>query len=303
VTEFPIRRVDISQAEAVEPLGSKRKFWFVENDRRLLFKGEDRGTGDDWAEVIACELSGILGLPHVSYELAAEYDAGQYLGPGAVCENMAPAPLTLALGNELLLAIDPQYPMKQRFKVRQHTVDVVREVVSLLEPPDDAWLEGVPNGVKSALDVFAGYVMLDAWIANQDRHHENWGVLWDGSKRRLAPTFDHGAALARNLRDSEREERLSTKDRNRTIDFFAGRARSAFYRCAADQRPLRLREAFRAFADHVPMAAQAWLARLGTVDRDALWNIIQRVPAERMSDICKRFTTELLVTNQQRLLE
>ena len=23
--------------------------------------------------------------------------------------------------------------------------------------------------------------MLDAWIANQDRHHENWGAIWDGN--------------------------------------------------------------------------------------------------------------------------
>ncbi len=59
MTEFPIRRVDRSQAQAVEPLGSKPKFWFREGDRRLLFKAEDRGTGEDWAEVVACHLCGL----------------------------------------------------------------------------------------------------------------------------------------------------------------------------------------------------------------------------------------------------
>jgi hypothetical protein len=201
------------------------------------------------------------------------------------------------------LAIDPKYPTQQRFKVRQHSIEAVSDVVSLLDPPDEAWSVDVPNSVRSSLDVFVGYVMLDAWIANQDRHHENWGAIWDGEKLRLAPTFDHGAALARNLRDSERQERLTTRDRNRTVSAFASRGRSAFYGSAVDQRPLGLREAFRSFSERVPVATQAWLARLREVNRDAVWGILQKLPSARMSDICKRFTMELLSANHQRLLE
>lgn len=160
-----------------------------------------------------------------------------------------------------------------------------------------------PAGVQSALDIFVGYVMLDAWIANQDRHHENWAALWDGSDLRLAPTFDHGAALARNLLDTEREERLASKDRNRTVVAFAERGRSAFYASPADTRPLELVEALRAFAQKVPAAAQAWIDRLRAVNEDQIWAILERVPAERMSDSSKRFTAELLRTNQRRLQE
>ncbi len=269
----------------------------------MLFKAEDRGTGEDWAEVVACYLCTMVGLPHVEYELAAEYDSQQYVRPGVVCENMARKPVVLVLGNELLLAVDPQYPRAQRFKVRQHTVEAVSDIMAKLAPPPDDWMPSIPVGVESALDVFAGYVMLDAWIANQDRHHENWGALWDGSEERLAPTFDHGAALARNLLDAEREERLTTRDRNRTLAAFAARGRSAFYGSATDSRPLELREAFRAFAQRVPNAAQAWLDRLGSVNRDEVWGILERVPAERMTETCKRFTMDLLLTNQQRLLE
>ena len=50
--------------------------------------------------------------------------------------------------------------------------------------------------VFTASDVFVGFILLDAWFANQDRHHENWGALRDDVLR-LAPTFDHGASLAR----------------------------------------------------------------------------------------------------------
>ncbi len=301
--DFSIRQVDRSLSQSVEPLGSKPKFWFSDGHRRMLFKAEDRGTGEDWAEVVACHLCGLLGLPHVEYELAAEYDGEQYIRPGVVCENMAHKSFVLVLGNELLLAADPQYPQAQRFKVRQHTVEAVCDIVAQLSPPSEDWMTCVPAGIESALDVFVGYVLLDAWIANQDRHHENWGALRDGSTLRLAPTFDHGAALARNLRDEERKERLTSKDRNRTLAAFAARGRSAFYSSTASNKPLELREAFRAFAAYAPDAARAWQERLRTVNREEIRGILESVPPARMSETCRNFTLELLLTNQRRLLE
>jgi hypothetical protein len=87
-------------------------------------------------------------------------------------------------------------------------------------------MNGIPTGVNSALDVFIGYVMLDAWIANQDRHHENWGAIWDGKSMRLAPTYDHAAGMARNLKDVERQDRLVTRDKNRTVRAYAEKVTS-----------------------------------------------------------------------------
>jgi hypothetical protein len=299
---FPIRPVDQTFAEAFETLGSKPKFWFRDGSRRLLFKADDRGTGEDWAEVVACHLCGLLGLPHVEYELAAEYDGEQFVLPGVICENMARRPVSLVLGNELLLALDSQYPKQQRFKVRQHTVDAVASVLTKLKSPPKSWSTDLPPGVASALDVFAGYIMLDAWIANQDRHHENWGALVSDFFY-LAPTFDHGAALGRNLTDDERQERLSTKDRNRTVAAFAQRARSAFYHAEADDRPLGTLEAFLAFAGREPQAKQGWLERLSAVNANEVSGILEQVPPDRMSTVCKEFTLALLNENQHRLLE
>jgi hypothetical protein len=97
MSQFPIRRVDRSRAQAVEPLGSKPKFWFKDGERRLLFKADDRGTGEDWAEIVACDLGELLGLPHVVYELAVECDEEHELRPGVTCVNMAPPPSALVL--------------------------------------------------------------------------------------------------------------------------------------------------------------------------------------------------------------
>ena len=288
----------------MEQLGTKRKFWFREGDRRLLFKAEERGTGEDWAEKVACQLCEILGLPHVHYELAEECEGERYIQPGVVCETCAPGRTSLVLGNQLLMALDPVYPAHEsrKFKVREHTAAAVADVVRTLAAPSQAWMSGVPAGVDTALGVFIGYVMLDAWIANQDRHHENWGALLD-DQLRLAPTFDHGASLARNLSDSERKERLETRDRNRTVAYFAARARSAFYSAGDTPRPMGTMDAFFAFAGLLPEAAHCWTDRLASVDQDAIWQILNEVPNKRMSRISKEFTVELLLENQRRLLE
>ena len=67
---FPVIEVKAEDAESIEQLGTKSKFWYRDGNKRMLFKAEDRGTGEDWAEKIACELCALLGLPHVHYEMA-----------------------------------------------------------------------------------------------------------------------------------------------------------------------------------------------------------------------------------------
>lgn len=303
---FPVHHIDRRRAQQVEPLGSKPKFWFRDGQQRLLFKAEDRGTGEDWAEVVACHLCRLLGLPHVEYELATEFDGRTPLRPGVICANMSPPPKSLILGNQLLLALDPQYPHAQRFKVKQHTVDAVCEIVAVLSPPDSEWMAEVPPGNTTALDLFVGYVLLDAWIANQDRHHENWGAMWggeEGAALSLAPTFDHGASLARQLLDEQREERLATRDRNRSLPAFAAKGRSAFYDSPEASKPLLLLEAFERFAARSPSAALIWRERLRAVTSDAVSGILNEVPADRMSPVCRNFTLQLLEINRQRLLD
>lgn len=303
---FPTIRVNRSDAEAAEWMGTKRKFWFSRESQRWLFKAEERGTGEDWAEKIVCELARRLGLPHVRYELAEEYDGAEYLQPGVICPHCAPTPLNLVLGNQLLLARDPNYPGAdaRRYKVKEYTVNAVAECVRSLGLPTNEWLVGLPGGIGNALDIFVGYALLDAWTANQDRHHENWGAvrLPDDPALRLSPTFDHGASLARNLSDEERKDRLESRDTGRRLPKFAKRARSAFYATAESSRVLTTVDAFSAFAAAAPEAGRIWLAQLASVTIAEVEAIVREVPPNRMSAVTRRFTTELLDVNQQRLL-
>lgn len=301
---FPIHKIEASRRAADEQLGTKSKFWFFdEENRRFLFKAEERGTGEDWAEKIVCELCKLIGLPHVHYELAAEYDGARFVSPGVICESCSPLATSLVLGNQLLLERDASYPAHDanQYKVREHTVAAVANAVRQLLPPADAWLDGSPAAIESALDVFAGYVMLDAWVANQDRHHENWAAL-SNADLRLAPTFDHGAALARNMTEVERVDRLSTKDKGRQPEAFARRARSAFYSGLPGDKALLTDEAFWQFASLVRPAATAWLERLESISEAAVQGIIEQIPAQRMTEPARAFTLQLLSINQRRLL-
>lgn len=298
---FPIIKVDPQKAEALEPLGTKRKFWYSDNRGRILFKAEERGTGEDWAEKIACELAQLLGLPHVHYELAEEL---QSKTPGVICENCAPPPWTLVLGNQLLLTRDPNYPAAdgRKYKVREHTVDGVAEIISGLQLPPAPWTGLLPQGIKTALDIFTGYLLLDAWIANQDRHHENWGALRRDDTLYLAPTFDHGASLARNVTDRERQERLTTRDVNRRVAAFVRKARSAFYASVGDAKPMSTIEAWKACANRTPQAASIWLERMRRINEQAVEQLLKEIPSHRMTAVCQKFTMELLKENQKRLV-
>jgi hypothetical protein len=71
---------------------------------------------------------------------------------------------------------DKAYPRERFYRVRQHTLRLVLAIIrqTAIQSP----LGWNPFGnIESALDVFVGYLPLDAWIANQDRHHENSGFI------------------------------------------------------------------------------------------------------------------------------
>jgi len=299
---FPVVTVNSHRAESLEQLGTKRKYWYADGERRLLFKAEERGTGEDWAEKLSCELAGLMGLPHVIYELAEEVGTGT---PGVVCETCSPPPWSLVMGNQLLLARDPGYPAdnEQKYKVRQHTVAAVADVLGHLQLPPQAWVTKLPHGITTAADVFIGYILLDAWVANQDRHHQNWAALRRDDELYLCPTFDHGASMARNLADAERGERLTTRDVNRQVAAFVRKARSAFYGEATDAKPLLTFEAWRDFALLSPSAAATWVAQLRKIEEDTVDGLLVQVPPTRMSATCREFTRRLLAENRRRLLE
>ncbi len=283
----------------LEQLGTKKKFWL--DQYKLLFKEVRPNTGEDWAEKVAAELCAKLGLPHATYELAV------WKGKrGVVTENFAQREdgRRLILGNELLFKLDPKYPEKEKRRVRQHTVRKVLAVASLegVNPPLGFQLS---HGIETAADVLVGYLMLDAWIANQDRHHENWGLVLLTKEKtiHLAPSFDHASSLGPFETDAARSKRLRTKDKMHNMSAYVEKARSAFYGHDPSNKPLSTMDAFLAATRIFPRAALAWLKRLEGLPIAEVESIFSEMPEDRMSATSKEFANSILVLNRYRLLD
>lgn len=295
---FRIIRVPKQAASQPEQLGTKPKFWFRdENGERWLFKEGRPNSGDDWSEKVASELCELLGLPHATVDLAVWKDRR-----GIVTRSFVPQDGRLVLGNELLGKVVKAYPMTRTFRVSQHTV---RRVLAILRNPrlqiPIGW-SAFPS-VENTLDVFVGYLMFDAWIANQDRHHENWGlVITAGGARHLSPSYDHASSLGSNETDENRQDRMRTKDKGRSMDRYVERALSAFYGSLVSSKPLSTLSAFQQAGQISPKATDAWLERLGRISFSDVDEIFAQVPQERITPVAIEFAKRMLELNSHRLL-
>ncbi|OPY65910.1 MAG: hypothetical protein A4E63_02769 [Syntrophorhabdus sp. PtaU1.Bin050] len=158
-------------------------------------------------------------------------------------------------------------------------------------------------GIETAMDVFTGYLMLDAWIANQDRHHENWGLILTGdSSIHLTPTYDHASSMGRNETDSTRRNKLSSDDDKRGMDAYVKRALSAFYESSSIEKRLTTIDAFAYAARRFPRATKVWLEHLGGVSKESLESIFRQLPNNEITETAILFAQKILCLNRERLL-
>ena len=280
-----------------ETVGKRQKFWYEsEHHHRCMFKRNEY-PGEDWAEILASEIASLLGIPHANYDFAHLVDADENeIAKGVITQSFVGVNQSLSLGNTFLLDQDPEYDLGEgNYKVRRHTIGAISDVIAKLEPPI-----GVAN--FSAAECYASYLFLDVLIANQDRHHENWGVIqWDGVNY-LAPTYDHASSFARNVRDVVKQERMSTNDRGYKIDTFAARAESAINADEGNRR-LTTRAALNSFCQYNSVTIEAWQSRLMNIQESQLSDIIGRIPDQYMSEVTRNFTLSLLQINKAYLLD
>jgi len=302
---FDIFRVPDESAEFSEQMGTKFKFWYQDDQLGLtLFKEGRPGTGENWAEKITCELAQILGLPHAQYELAEWRDRSGIISP-----TFVPNDTRLIHGNELVggkVTVASQDTKVRFYHEREHTASRVFQFLLqsseyIMRPQN---FQSFP-GVVSALDTFLGYLMFDVWIANQDRHSENWGVIKHLNHIYLAPTYDHGSSLGRQETDERRNSMMTTKDKGASIEAYVRKARSAMYPNSPSNIKLKALlnlDLFIEIRKLAPAAAAAWLSRLEMISASDIKGIIERIPEGHMSDVARDFTHKLLILNQERLL-
>ena len=94
-----ITKVPLSKYEEMEPLGTKRKFWFHDDSDNMkkLFKIGRPNTGENWVEVVVAEICNLLNIPHANYEFAIWNEK-----EGTITTSFVPKDHRLIHGNELL---------------------------------------------------------------------------------------------------------------------------------------------------------------------------------------------------------
>lgn len=294
---FPIIEIPPDAPGEVEEMGTKEKFWFPhENLGSCLYKKARPNTGEDWSEKIAAELCELLHLPHAKYELAT------FQGDtGIISPSFLPQGGSLTFGNEILSTIVPDY-FRDIKSPSQHTINSVLDAIA-----DDSinlpvkWTP--PASINNAVETFVGYLLLDAWIGNTDRHHENWAFINLVNKTYLAPTYDHASCLGRELLDKKRQERLKTKDSGFSVEAYASKSPSAFYAQVDDKKTLKTFDAFDRAAQRYPNPASLWLDCLGKISSTSTLELFKRIPKERISTSAIEFAQKILKFNQSRLLK
>lgn len=303
---YKIRRLNVNP-EYLEQLGTKEKFWFTLNgdiEQRHLFKYSRLNTGEHWSEKVAEQLCHELGIPHAPYDMAIMNDDR----PGIVTPNIIPNNCRMVMGNEVLHKDSPaNYPspiqgQERIVRVKDHTITRVLGVLDKGEydvPDSEYELDGLNAG-----DLFCGYLLLDALISNQDRHHENWAIVIENETKRryLCPTYDHAASLGRELTDAKRKEKLQSNDKFQQVQFFVTKARSELFKSKADKKPLLTVDAFYHAVEKRQHAKSFWLQKLKQLSEDKIETIFQNIPNTIISNEARQFAKQIVLENKARVL-
>lgn len=288
----PYRVVDVEEAidpkgaDDQESRGTRKKFWYRdrESESTRLFKYPRENTGEHWAEKIAAEVAGLLGIPCSRVDLAV-YNRTR----GTVSDSFVDEGWELVHGNQALTGTMFRYDPQLRFGQSDHRLENIYLAIERTFIGDDA--------VEKTKRQFAEYVVLDAVIGNTDRHHENWGILrtWtdEGLIGCLAPSFDHASSLGRELSDEKRNQRLTEN----SIGHYAHRGRGGIYWSNSEKRAPSPLELVRLAARGEPDIFRPAISRLEKLNDDSLRELVNRVPDGWMTPIAREFAVALMRYN------
>lgn len=296
---------DVSSWEVVnpEPIGRDAKLWLRESgapmgsrERDWLFKpvvttSNGHRQGEDWAEKIVSELGKLIGVPCADIELAERNGE-----EGSISRNVTPDGWSLVLGSELLSRVVDGYQEGRLRPVGRphHSPSKIIEALVDCELTADG---------HTAAAMFAGYLTLDAWVANQDRHDQNWAVIHRAATPgglRLAASYDHASSLGFNLMDSRRKALLASDGVGAWV--LGGVAHRFEHDPELPRRrlPTLVQTAQHALDLAGEVARHHWLERLRTLDWADVENLVAEVP--KLSDPTATFVLDVLRINRRRLL-
>jgi hypothetical protein len=144
-----------------------------------------------WSEVFAYHLAKVLGLPappcFPAFIQSPEYGFGS-LSQSFVNEKQNQF---LVHGGDIIMTIQVDFDRKSG---KDHSDLLIQQC-----------LRDLPDLFHGLFRQF----VFDALIGNSDRHQDNWGILRSEAGTRLAPAFDNGSSLGRELSEQTVDDYLS----------------------------------------------------------------------------------------------
>ena len=310
--EFPVVDLASWTRGEWEPGGDEEKRWFIAPpdgayEGRWLFKPRrekelilsearrERGDapdilirGEDWAEKVAYEVAKTIEIPAARTELATTVRRRDSQAvTGSMSRDFRPRRWQRSPGAALLDEHDEEF---DRDTCRGHSLAGIRTVLDGVHgPPESQYANW------AAFDVFAGYLLFDAWIANTDRHPLNWAVIQspDGSVH-LSPSFDHGSAFGSGGGEGHIATTLASG-----VENWCTRGRATRFDTAGITTLVDL--AGDALGLAGPAAREHWRRQIAQVEAVSCDNIVARIP--KLSESTRSFICEVLNINRRRLLD
>ncbi|MFV0307473.1 MAG: hypothetical protein ACK5OX_07000 [Desertimonas sp.] len=304
-------RVDVSSWESFsdEVQGSHEVQWLQHEGVRWLHKYTTTPTngveqGEDWAEVVSTRVAVDLGVPCAQTALALRHGRR-----GSISRSVRPSDYDLYDGAlELQWAAAPGYvahaegapavdPARPGIRRPGHTIANLRAVLSGCAAP--LGFEG-PDGFNG-YDVFVGYLLLDAMIANQDRHEQNWAILRPRLESlgtpTLSPSFDHASSLGFNLHDPLRQRILE----DGRLEVWARKGVANRFEHVKGAPLTLVDHAAAALSVCSPPVVAWWQGRVVGLDMAGTFGALAAHSVDSMSHPAVRFAIELLTLNHERL--
>jgi len=303
VPEQLFRTLEVStwEVDSEEASGLGEKIWLLEpgtNPKQTwLFKPapvvNGHVLGEDWAEKAVAHLGELIAVPCARVELA-EYQGRR----GTISANLRPETHDLHHGQEFMQARKvPGFVPGYEVGRPGHSVENIRDVLDGGLPPPDCKLPFE----ATAFDVFAGYLVLDAWVANRDRHDENWAVLLSRTGEKplqLCGAYDQANSLGYNVPD-DKCRRLLAEDR---VPAWCEKGTAhRFEHVPGEPVPTLVDTAAKALRLASQDAREYWPQQLSEFQAKHWERVVNCIP--EMSDPSRRFALRVLEVNRRRVLD
>lgn len=197
--------IDISKWEVLvdrNTTGSRTKYWVKNPSEEVFLFKLPKIEGELYAEIVAAMLADRLyGLKVPETHIALKQDEIGVLTKSFVDRKN---------GERFEEVIDYYDPDFDKDDLLQYTLDKSLEISSKY----------------GMIDSFYEMCVFDSIIGNQDRHCENWGILYDSDNNAsFAPLYDNGSSLLNGLSEDKVEEMLK---KTSMIDGYINRAKTCF---------------------------------------------------------------------------